>query len=354
MSLTLTANNQSGDPGDSVAYTGTLLNNTGSTFYIDADSFTFSGSADVTLDDNPFLNNAPLSLAPGELSSVFEVFHIDLSPSAAVGDSFVGIFTAIGGTDPTASDMTSTANFQINVAAPSSVTPEGSSVGMLLGGALPFGVIPMVGFLLPASHAQQSARPMSPLTSRETYLPERSLLAQTANMVSQGQFAQAASLLKALPVSKNTRIFVDLTAVPKVHRLAYRNAVEHSMQLWNGILGKETTFGLTDQQDTAEITPIFETRVGLMVSGDNLLIPLKSNGLSEKRLELRTYGEPAVEVTRIVANSPYAAAKLGSAPSQDDKGHRYTVALAIQAYAPIGRSTLVLTAFTTSPPLSWF
>ena len=110
----------SANPGQTVSFFGSLTNTQNSTVDINFDSFTFDIPG--ALDDSPFLNDAPLSLAPNTTSSVFEFFQITI-PSGLSAGTFNGAFTIIGGVDANASENLGTGLFHVNTVA-SSETPE--------------------------------------------------------------------------------------------------------------------------------------------------------------------------------------------------------------------------------------
>jgi hypothetical protein len=111
-----------GAPGDELDFTGTLTNNTADTVFINSDSFTF---AIAGLDDSPFLNNAPISLDPGESSTPFELFDVVI-PSGTPNGSYAGAFTVVGGSDGNAQDNLTTSSFSVTA------TPEPSTIFTLL------------------------------------------------------------------------------------------------------------------------------------------------------------------------------------------------------------------------------
>ena len=132
--LGFTLNNpvQSTAAGGTLFYQATVsapLANTG-TVYLNGDSFTLN--APDTLDDSPFLNNFPLSLAAGQ-SFTGILFDIAV-PIGSAATSSAGSFQILGG--PTGSDFSTlgSANFTATTAA--AVTPEPSSLILLSTGFL--------------------------------------------------------------------------------------------------------------------------------------------------------------------------------------------------------------------------
>lgn len=134
LTLTLTPASQAGPAPSTFHFTGTLSNPTASEVFLNSDSLTFNGPAS-TLDDSPFLNNAPLSLGPaGSGSDTYTggFFDVTLNSSAAPGTYF-GTFEVLGG--PTASDQNIVASEDFSVTVTSAPVPEASSpvgLGLLL------------------------------------------------------------------------------------------------------------------------------------------------------------------------------------------------------------------------------
>ncbi|MGI4789541.1 MAG: hypothetical protein ACRYFS_11900 [Janthinobacterium lividum] len=143
LTVTLTPSGLVGDPGDVLEFTGTLSNpvTNSNDVFLNGDSTTFNGPAtDLTVNpmgNDPFFDNAPVSLAPGDAYSG-EYFDVAISPTAQPGTYF-GTFLVTGGMDGNASDTVASEDFSVTVLAPAAV-PEASttvSLGILLalGGA---------------------------------------------------------------------------------------------------------------------------------------------------------------------------------------------------------------------------
>jgi hypothetical protein len=124
LTLTFDVSPVSASPGEDVEFTGTLTNNTDETIYINADSFTFAIPG--ALDDSPFLNNAPISLAPDQVSSDFEMFDV-MIPAGTPNGEYNGVFTVLGGSDANALDVLNTISGSFGV----QVTPEPAALPFL-------------------------------------------------------------------------------------------------------------------------------------------------------------------------------------------------------------------------------
>jgi len=112
---------QSGNPGDLLQFYGSLTNNTGSTVFINSDTFTFAivGAAD----DSPFLLNAPISLPAFGSSGPFEFLQV-LIPLGQPGGSYGGSLTVTGGATDTFQDILGSAAFQVTVNSQTPSVPE--------------------------------------------------------------------------------------------------------------------------------------------------------------------------------------------------------------------------------------
>jgi len=128
----LTNPSQSGAPGDTIQFTGTITNlsATDTVFFNGASST--SVSADLAIDITPFLVNAPLFLAPGEVSPLFDIFDIAIAPGAVAGPYLGNIVTLLGGVDSNAFDTLLDISADVNVATSSSPEP-GSALLLLVG-----------------------------------------------------------------------------------------------------------------------------------------------------------------------------------------------------------------------------
>jgi len=128
--ITLTESTLTGSGGGTLTFYATLTNVTNGTICLNGDSFATS-SVLLTLNDNPFLKNAPMSLAAGQSSSPFEIFQVFIAPGTPPGTYAFNTFTILGGASDTAFDVMGSTNFAVAV----SPVPEPSTL-LLLGAGL--------------------------------------------------------------------------------------------------------------------------------------------------------------------------------------------------------------------------
>ena len=128
---------ESGLPGTSVIFSGTLTDNDGDSSFmlLNFIDVTFTPPADSFLSSDPnfFYSNVPgtMQSPPDVFSDTYTgpIFEVTIAPNAPLG-TYSGTFNILGGhTDP--SEMTPMAapvSFQVNV------TPEPAAAGLMLGG----------------------------------------------------------------------------------------------------------------------------------------------------------------------------------------------------------------------------
>ena len=119
--VTFAPDTLSGSPGDVIPLSGTLLNNTGNTVFINSDSFTFAIAGAVS--DTPFLTNAPISLAGNASSGPFIFLNVTIPVVQGAG-TYDGVFTVLGGPDANALTNLGASAFHLTV---NVVTPESGS-----------------------------------------------------------------------------------------------------------------------------------------------------------------------------------------------------------------------------------
>jgi len=123
LSIVLSAPYQSGPTPDVFSFNATVTNTSGSTVYLNGDSFYVDSP--LTVDDSPY-NSYPLSLGAGDSASGV-LFNVDVPYLTPVG-LYTGYFDITGGADDLASDTVGEADFNVYV------TPEPNSLLLLLTG----------------------------------------------------------------------------------------------------------------------------------------------------------------------------------------------------------------------------
>jgi len=109
---------QSGLPGATLQFFGTIDNTGFNTVFLNADSLNLAGGSDFTTNDL-FFTNAPISVAAGGSSGDIELFDVTISnPFVDTLTTYNGTYTLIGGIDGGAQDVLAEASFSV------SVTPE--------------------------------------------------------------------------------------------------------------------------------------------------------------------------------------------------------------------------------------
>ncbi len=128
--LELSSTMLEGMPGDDLQVSGTLSNTTIGTFYLNGTSSNLA-SFDLALDDSPFYEYVPFTLAEGELYSG-PLFDIVIGANALPG-IYDGSFAVLGGLDPDSLDELARAGFEVQVDA---AVPEPTVAGLVAAGLL--------------------------------------------------------------------------------------------------------------------------------------------------------------------------------------------------------------------------
>jgi len=120
INLTLSNPVQSGVPGSTLSFVATVSapNTNGGAVFLNSDSFDIDSP--LTLDDNPFFGNFPLSLNPGD-SATDVLFTVTIPTDAAITD-YSGFFAILEGADGGVSDVLASTTFEVNA------VPEPSNV----------------------------------------------------------------------------------------------------------------------------------------------------------------------------------------------------------------------------------
>jgi PEP-CTERM motif-containing protein len=131
INFTLTQPSQTGSPGTTLDFQGTLSNPTANPIFLNADSST-TAALFLTVDDTAFLLNAPASLAPngspGSSVGPIDLFTVTIGASAVSGTYVNNFFTVEGGGDASTFNALATQQFAITVGTP---VPEPGTMALL-------------------------------------------------------------------------------------------------------------------------------------------------------------------------------------------------------------------------------
>ena len=129
--LNFTQSTLSGTPGSIVKFFGTLTNTDPFVTFINSDSANITGPG-FTIDDSPFLINAPLTMNGNTTTLAFEIIDVTI-PSFAAPGSYNGSVAILGGPAANSQNVLGQSTFRVQVNA---VTPEPGTMGMLLFGGV--------------------------------------------------------------------------------------------------------------------------------------------------------------------------------------------------------------------------
>lgn len=134
--IILSQSTLTGAAGTTLTFDARLTNLSSSTIYLNGDSST-TISPSLTLSDNPFLNNAPLSLGAGANSGPFAIFTITIDPSTVSGVYSLNNFIILGGLTNASFNQVGSTSFTVNVPSP---VPEPATLLLVGSGLLAVGL----------------------------------------------------------------------------------------------------------------------------------------------------------------------------------------------------------------------
>lgn len=133
ITFTLTSPVQTGTPGATLVFTGTLTNPNAIAEFLNGDSASALPTS-LQVDDTPFFLNAPVSLDAGASTGPIELFDVMIDPAATPGTYDLNFFNIVGGPLSDSPDLLATREFTVTVAASSPVPEPGT--WLLLGSAM--------------------------------------------------------------------------------------------------------------------------------------------------------------------------------------------------------------------------
>ena len=125
ISIALDDPTQTGSPGETLEFFGTITNTSAATLYLNSDSITLDGLSLGLIDQ--FFNNVPIFLGAGDSSGDVELFDVTVSnPLVDPSGTYDGSYELIGGLDGEAQDDVGSTNFSVTT------VPEPSTIYLLL------------------------------------------------------------------------------------------------------------------------------------------------------------------------------------------------------------------------------
>jgi len=130
INFTLTNPSQTGSPGQTLVFFGTISNPAATTIFLNGDTLS-TGQLFLIGDDSKFIPDTPPSLAAGASTGNVDLFSVTIGASAAPGTyTMNNFFDVTGGSTSSSSDLLATQQFSITVA-PTSSVPEPGTIALL-------------------------------------------------------------------------------------------------------------------------------------------------------------------------------------------------------------------------------
>jgi hypothetical protein len=136
ITITLDRTTLSGNPGQTVAFFGTIMNTSSDTIYLNDVDFNLAGTGFSSNAQDRFFSNVPLFLNPHSSSGDIELFDVTLlKPFTDPLGTYAGTYTLTGGLDGSADEVLALAGFSV------AAVPEPSSVLLVFSGLAGLAVI---------------------------------------------------------------------------------------------------------------------------------------------------------------------------------------------------------------------
>jgi hypothetical protein len=127
INISLDNPNQTGLPGATLQFFGTIANTSADTVFLNSDDINFTGGPSLSVNDL-FFTNVPVLLEAGLTSGDIELFDVSLaSPFTGAPGLYGGSYTLTGGLEPGSQLVLAATSFSVTVAA----TPEPGFFGVL-------------------------------------------------------------------------------------------------------------------------------------------------------------------------------------------------------------------------------